>query len=102
MTDSQGDKAVVSMLEEMGCAVDPTGAGIEITGPQPPGFLKGLRGLADDHGLVLVFDEVQGGVGRTTNHRVRAIRLTDVARATPGTLVPRWARVLGRPTDRPR
>jgi acetylornithine/N-succinyldiaminopimelate aminotransferase len=31
----------------------------------PAGFIKGLRELADKHGLVLAFDEVQGGVGRT-------------------------------------
>jgi acetylornithine/N-succinyldiaminopimelate aminotransferase len=31
----------------------------------PPGFLKGLRGLCDEHGLLLIFDEVQTGVGRT-------------------------------------
>jgi len=31
----------------------------------PPGFLEGLRALADDHGAVLIFDEVQTGVGRT-------------------------------------
>jgi len=28
-------------------------------------FLKGLRALADEHGLLLLFDEVQTGVGRT-------------------------------------
>jgi acetylornithine/N-succinyldiaminopimelate aminotransferase len=31
----------------------------------PPSFLRGLRKLADDHGLLLVLDEVQTGVGRT-------------------------------------
>ncbi|QDU87714.1 Acetylornithine aminotransferase [Pirellulimonas nuda] len=31
----------------------------------PEGFLQGLRDLADRHGLVLAFDEVQAGCGRT-------------------------------------
>ncbi|QDS88862.1 Acetylornithine aminotransferase [Rosistilla ulvae] len=31
----------------------------------PDGFLQGLRELADEHGLVLIFDEVQTGCGRT-------------------------------------
>ncbi|MGL6196597.1 MAG: aspartate aminotransferase family protein [Thermoguttaceae bacterium] len=31
----------------------------------PEGFLKGLRNLCDKHGLLLIFDEVQSGFGRT-------------------------------------
>ena len=31
----------------------------------PPAFLRGLRALCDEHGLLLVFDEIQTGVGRT-------------------------------------
>ncbi|HEY8468777.1 MAG TPA: aspartate aminotransferase family protein [Longimicrobiales bacterium] len=31
----------------------------------PAGFLAGLRALADEHGLVLIFDEVYTGFGRT-------------------------------------
>jgi acetylornithine/N-succinyldiaminopimelate aminotransferase len=30
-----------------------------------PSFLRALRGLCDEHGLLLIFDEVQSGVGRT-------------------------------------
>jgi predicted acetylornithine/succinylornithine family transaminase len=31
----------------------------------PAGYLKGLRELADKHNLLLIFDEVQAGMGRT-------------------------------------
>ncbi len=31
----------------------------------PDGYLEGLRELADRHGLLLIFDEVQTGMGRT-------------------------------------
>ncbi|MDY6360465.1 MAG: aspartate aminotransferase family protein [Lachnospiraceae bacterium] len=30
-----------------------------------PEFLKGLRKICDDHGILLIFDEVQTGIGRT-------------------------------------
>jgi acetylornithine/N-succinyldiaminopimelate aminotransferase len=30
-----------------------------------PGFIRALRALCDEHGLMLIFDEIQTGVGRT-------------------------------------
>lgn len=33
--------------------------------PAPEGFLRGVRELCDEHGILLVLDEVQTGVGRT-------------------------------------
>ena len=31
----------------------------------PEGFLQGLRALCDRHGILLIFDEVQSGIGRS-------------------------------------
>lgn len=33
--------------------------------PAPPEFLRGLRMICDDHGILLIIDEVQSGFGRT-------------------------------------
>ena len=33
--------------------------------PAPPAFLDALRSLADEHGIKLIYDEVQSGFGRT-------------------------------------
>ena len=45
MQDSQGDKEVVALLEQMGCRTEPTDTGIIITGSAGDG-LKGGPGLA--------------------------------------------------------
>jgi 4-aminobutyrate aminotransferase/(S)-3-amino-2-methylpropionate transaminase len=44
--------------------------------PAPPEFMEGLRRICDDHGIVLVVDEVQTGFGRTG--RLFAIEHFDV------------------------
>jgi len=31
----------------------------------PPGFLEGLRAICDEHGILLIVDEIQSGIGRT-------------------------------------
>jgi len=35
--------------------------------PAPPEFLQGLRRICDQHGILLIADEVQSGFGRTGN-----------------------------------
>lgn len=61
-------EAVEQLIDDETCAimVEPIQGegGIRIP---PDGFLQGLRKLADNNGLVLVFDEVQSGCGRTGN-----------------------------------
>ncbi|MCA9142836.1 MAG: aspartate aminotransferase family protein [Planctomycetaceae bacterium] len=61
-------EAVEKLIDEETCAimVEPIQGegGVRIP---PKGFLEGLRKLADNHGLVLIFDEVQTGCGRTGN-----------------------------------
>lgn len=58
--------AVARLIDEQtaGIMIEPVQGegGIRIP---PDGFLAGLRQLADDHELLLVFDEVQTGCGRT-------------------------------------
>lgn len=60
-------------LEAARAAIDPSIGGILVepvqgeggVRPADPAFLKGLRQLCDEHGLLLILDEVQCGVGRT-------------------------------------
>jgi acetylornithine/succinyldiaminopimelate/putrescine aminotransferase len=58
--------SVARLIDDETCAilVEPVQGegGIRIP---PDGFLAGLRELADQHNLLLVFDEVQSGCGRT-------------------------------------
>jgi ornithine--oxo-acid transaminase len=60
-------------LEAVELAVSPNTCGILVEPMQgeggmnvpPPGFLKGLRQIADRYDLLLLFDEIQVGLGRT-------------------------------------
>jgi len=58
--------AVADLIDDQTCAilVEPIQGegGVRIP---PDGFLQGLRRLADEHELLLIFDEVQTGCGRT-------------------------------------
>lgn len=60
-------------LEAVKAAIDGETAGILVEPIQgeggvreaPAAFFRGLRELCDEHGILLVFDEVQSGMGRT-------------------------------------
>ncbi|MDE1187457.1 MAG: aspartate aminotransferase family protein [Pantoea sp.] len=58
--------AAAALINDQTCAVivEPIqGEGGVV--PADPAFLRGLRALCDQHHAVLIFDEVQSGVGRT-------------------------------------
>jgi len=59
-------EAVSKLIDDQTCAImiEPVlgEGGVKIP---PEGFLQGLRRLADEHDLLLIFDEVQTGCGRT-------------------------------------
>ena len=58
--------AVAKLIDDETCAilVEPIQGEGGINLP-PDGYLAGLRALADKHKLLLIFDEVQTGMGRT-------------------------------------
>jgi predicted acetylornithine/succinylornithine family transaminase len=58
-------EAVRELIDEETCAImiEPVQGEGGVNIPAP-GFLQGLRDLCDEHGLVLIFDEVQTGMGR--------------------------------------
>ena len=51
--------------QEIACIiVEPVAGNMNCIPPQPE-FLPGLRALCDEHGIILIADEVQSGAGRT-------------------------------------
>src|SRR5437867_2778648 len=58
--------AVASLIDDATCAimVEPIQGEGGVNVP-PSGYLEGLRALCDKHRLLLIFDEVQTGMGRT-------------------------------------
>ena len=56
--EAEGPQSVAAVLLE----TVPGTAGVLLP---PPGYLEGVRALCDDHGIVLILDEVMAGFGRT-------------------------------------
>ncbi|MDT8357994.1 MAG: acetylornithine/succinylornithine family transaminase, partial [Methanomicrobiaceae archaeon] len=62
-----GDLAAVNAAidgDTAGIIVEPVQGEAGVVLP-PEGFLKGIRELCDDHGALMIVDEVQSGMGRT-------------------------------------
>jgi acetylornithine/N-succinyldiaminopimelate aminotransferase len=67
------DQMPITDLDAVEAAIGPATGAVMIEPIQgeggvrvvPMSFLRGLRALCDKHGLVLIFDEIQTGVGRT-------------------------------------
>lgn len=58
VVESEGPASVAAILLE----TIPGTAGVLMP---PPGYLEGVRALADKHGIMLILDEVMAGFGRT-------------------------------------
>jgi len=67
------DQVAPNDLKALEAAITPATAALMIEpiqgegglNPMPPEFLRALRRICDEHGLLLIFDEIQCGVGRT-------------------------------------
>jgi acetylornithine/N-succinyldiaminopimelate aminotransferase len=78
------DQIAFGDLKLVEAAIGPQTAGVLIEPvqgeggirPVPPEFMRGLRALCDKHGLLLVLDEIQCGMGRTGS--LWAYQQTDV------------------------
>lgn len=63
MNDIDGVRSLIDN-ETCGIMIEPVQGEGGVRIPEP-GFLQALRDLCDEHGLLLIFDEVQTGMGRT-------------------------------------
>ena len=63
MNDIDGVRSLIDH-ETCGIMIEPVQGEGGVRIPDP-GFLQALRDLCDEHGLLLIFDEVQTGMGRT-------------------------------------
>ncbi len=63
MNDIEGVSSLIDN-ETCGIMIEPVQGEGGVRIPEP-GFLQALRNLCDEHGLLLIFDEVQTGMGRT-------------------------------------
>lgn len=63
MNDIEGVKSLIDS-ETAAIMIEPIQGEGGVRIPEP-GFLQALRNLCDEHGLLLMFDEVQTGMGRT-------------------------------------
>lgn len=59
-------KQQISPEEVAACIIEPV-LGEGGYSPAPTSFLQKLRNLCNEHGILLIFDEVQSGMGRTGN-----------------------------------
>ncbi|MEQ9449823.1 MAG: aspartate aminotransferase family protein [Rhodospirillaceae bacterium] len=79
------DQVAFGNLNEARAAITPQTAAVVVEPvqgeggiiPADPEYLKGLRAMADEYGLLLIFDEVQTGLGRTG--KLFAYEWSDIA-----------------------
>lgn len=83
--EGSGERSIAAIQDLFAADVDPGRVAAVIIEPvqgeggfniAPPEFLRALRTLCDDHGILLIADEIQSGFGRTG--RMFAIEHSDV------------------------